>query len=167
MENRVRSPILGQVTSPSCTLIPLSLMSEMVAEVPKDGALEVNGGDLAGSKTNGRLMSPVKVDEVKGLRLPQLRIELKRCKIMTVDSESSQTSSSDRMALLDSSSDHEQPPSEGRLEEEETQEKNGATSDNAREERRNEGRVERNISRLEALLKVTFSQIFILIFRKS
>lgn len=160
VENWVRSPILGQVTSPSCTLIPLSLMSEMVAEVPKDGPSEVNGSDLAGVKTNGRLMSSIKLDEVKGLRLPQVRIELKRCKILTVDSESSQTSSSsDRMALLDSSSDHEQPPSEDRLKEEEAQ-KNGATSDNAhQEERCNEGRVERNIGRLEALLKKISDEI--------
>lgn len=165
-ENRVRSPILGQVLSPSCTLIPLSLMSEM--EVPKSGASEVNGSDLAGGELNRRLMSSVKVDEAKSLRLPEIRIELKRCKLTMVDSESSETYSSDRMALMDSSSDREQAPSEGRLEEEESRKNDAASDDNREERRRKEGRVQRNIGRLEALLKVTFSEIFILMFfRKS
>lgn len=93
------SVLLGQVVNPSCTLIPLSLMSEMTTEMPENRncTREVSGGDSGDGEAKGRSVGQ---EEVKGGQSKTLeKVKLQR------KSDSEASSSCQRDQLMESVAD--------------------------------------------------------------
>lgn len=147
-ERLERRKFAHQVRTPSCTLIPLSLMcsspSGNVWESVSAGKTEDEERENM-LKGKGTFVTPVKVDQVPDLHLPELQVVLLKSDVKMEDQ-----SLSSRMTLVESSSSSGDETEDNAL--------NGKSRPSqvpSKEEVTRDDRTQRHIEKLELLLKVS------------
>lgn len=146
------SVLLGQVVHPSCTLIPLSLMSEMMTEMPENRSFtkQVSGGHSGDGEAKGRSVGEEEVEGDQSTNLEKLKLERKS----DIPDDSEALSSYERIQLIESEADCQSHDVNRRA----AERMSSVTLENIfqqeTEDNRRENRLQKVIDRLEMLLKV-------------